>query len=587
MIPDVRRGDRRRDSWIVKGWIVMTWVVALGIFIPWQGLYRDAKMVKPSLTDAHVNLLLAFVESKVTNAEARGSAYLATEYVRDAAEIAATRDVLGRFTFEIASVNHATLVQQCSEGVERLYNLAVANEQGRSSDPLYDPITAAQIGVRDILFNFRPDFLPALPEREVQPSLVGAARRFGAAWLFSLIPAFGMLLARSKERQFPLWQEVILRPWEPLLAGVFWWYGFAAYAKDDEGTLSRRFQTLVWRFEVERKRSPNESEKAMLLREASGHLLTVEAALARVQAMPDVVVERSRRAAFTATIAACLSTPIQFIATVATTWAQSVRATASAGEAVEPKRPRGTAWMYFQESATRNGLDLGFVRVLGTVTADAGTVSGEYDPLKGAVKYVSVTHQVGHGVSVTAGRIVQPTVFDYPPPFLDRLDGCEALDLVPSFFDEGIGVTARRGNTTLQVAVVDGVPENSSLGLDARVEQRAGPLTLAASFAGENGESGREQYRAGFATFNIGDTVIGLGGADRSDLRDSASYLMAAAPVRGFMLSAKAKTPHGLTMTVERALGWKTRLLAICSMDRDAHPSWQLLFQQAVAFSGP
>lgn len=581
----------RQDSWITKGWIWMTWIVAFGILIPWQGLVRDARQPKPALTAEHVRQIESFLDQKVEAAKAAGGGYSVVNKSVDIAQITAVRNLLPRYSLLSVEPGRTRAESRCDATLIALDRLAIQNAETTFRQQGLTPAEAKQLArsqdisaavPRDLAMNFRPDFLPELPASEVHWTWTGAATRFAFAWLFTLVPAFGMILSRSKERNFPLLQEVVLRPWVPLCAVVFWWWGFTSYATDSRGTVERRYRRLLCEFQGE----PTEAERAQMFREASGRVLSFEAALARVQNAGGGVVVRSRRAAFTSVVVACITTPIQFVASVATAMAQTVRATSNAAETIEPKKPRGSAWAYFQETASSDGLSLGLARFKGSMETDGGRVEGEVNGKNGELVSLSVTRPVAPGVSVLVGRIVQPTAWDISPPFNDRTKGSQVSDLVPSFFGDAVGATLVRDGASVRMAVVDGA-RDGSIGFDARVDRRFGPLTLAVTYADEDKGGQRQQYRAGFATFAHGGSSVVLGAADRSDLRQSASFLTASVPCRGMTLSGKAEWPRALTVTAERMLGWKTRLLGSCALGPNAHPAWQLMFQQAVSFSGP
>lgn len=601
-----------RQSWYIHGRSVprsieilrtITWIIALAVLVPWQGLIKDQQRSKPLLPTASLERAEAFIASTL-HAQERGSAYTAADYAFDAGRIAVVRDRLNGFV--VSSTDRNRVEQSAHAAMDQLYHLASNNlmsefaaqypdhvKKGKGLEIGYaqTSISNAVNKLYHVSRDFHPDFYPSLPEPNVKFSLPGAARRFGMAWLWSLIPAFVGIVLRCRAARRSLLEELLLRPWAPVLATVFWWYGLSCYP-EGFGAVELRFERLKWRFRQAQGRDPNERETAELLREASGPVLSFEAALARVKDAPALVQVRSRRAIFAAWVMTTLSAPVQFLSTVGTAWAQVASTTQPAAASVETprKRPNGRLWGFFQGQMTLDGFRLPHARLKGVHGLDGVTVTFDADCARARLKELAVSVPVGP-FTMTAGQILTPTTNDFPPPHKQLFPESPLDEMNPNFNDQGIAVAYARSGSTLQAGALNGEgtqASNDDRCVDGvgRIERTFGHLILAASWQHEFG--GPRDYRAGFATFDpkLGriTPLLSVGYAERKDLGRTAAHARTELSVGETRAGIQVERPTGIVASLERWLGGLNRIALTASARRGSAPVWELRFQRVMTF---
>lgn len=606
---------RRLVSRSVKMLQALAWIVGFAIFIPWHSVFTNVSKPKPTLTAEQVAEATDFIKAKIAKVERLGTAYTAVEFVRDQAELANVRSRLAlyRGPEPALTVAQKRATSAVSWVYEKAHEALVA--QLKETNPDIDSQLLASsarstlsgvIGTRTEIYNkFRPSFLPE--GRESTPINWGrAGRRYLTAWLLTLIPAFVGILLRMRAGKVAILPEFVLRPWEPVLATIFWWYGLNEYP-GGLGAVEREFERLKWRFQHQHQRWPDEIETARLLVEARGPMLSFGAALRQVQEMPELVRVRSHRAMFAAMVLATLGAPFQLLATVSTVMAQTTRMTS--GNTPVPtdtvrtrkeKTPNGELWGYFQGkfSARNRTFDLAAARVKGRKTLESAvvgerrvSVEGELNLKTGRLNTLNATVPVANGLSLTTGQVVNPIVDDFTPPHKSLVLWSPLYDLAPPFYDLGVVAKAERGGSKFSVAALNGNgtggDSDHRLSFAARGEQRADPVTLSASCHIDERGSGQveQRYVAGLLTFRHRYGRFELAHAARSDLDKDASTGLAVITSSAGILGVQVERPKGLRLGVERPLGGKNRILLNFAAHEKAKPSWELLLQTAFTFA--
>lgn len=574
-------------------------LIFVNLFLPWNGIIADWRQQKPMLLEHHLSDLAMFIEDILEGAKKRGNIYSPEDFETDYAKLSATRNLLDRYTFArsdykdmaFGRIDEAMRLIR-SRACQNLENqfLAAHYEDGKQGMRNYVNGRMAQVAMerREQDRSFQPSFFPPPSQSHIQYSKALTLRGFARAWFWSLIPALCGVLLQIRAAGWKAKEELLLRPWWPVLTTVFWWWCLGNY-NQEQSAVEIRFERLKRRFRREAGHDPNEREAAELLQRAAGPILSLDAAIKRIKDMPELVQVRSRRAIFAAWVVAMLSGPIQFLSSVGTAVAQSTVAAKPVPATVDStrRRPSGSAWGFFQSRTTREGFDLPLARLKGAQALDGVKVTGEVDAARMRLLELAATISLRQGVSATIGQVFTPTTYDYPAPFSTLIPASPLDPLNPNFHDRGAYVTARKSGTTAQIGLLNGEGPNApnedrSIDVLLRLEQKAGALNAAVAWQDEHG--GPKEYKAAFVGLSPPFGALWFGRAERTDLGRDATHLRLEVPVGKFRGGVQLEHPRGLTVSIERWLGGKNRLAFHWFASRTDHPRWEFRLQREFAF---
>lgn len=587
----------RRDSDYVRIWQVMAWCVALAILVPWSDVAENLRRPKPFLTAAQVAETERFIEGKIARSDALDDRYTIEEFVADRAELGAVSLRLGHLRGP--EPEYSTLARRSTAALEgllaRAKTLEAARIKKRATDPqqiAFAEMQAVQLVTLAIGKHhaservFQAAWLPEVDSGQ-RPSWSGAGRRFARAWLLSLIPAFAGIAWRFRERRQSTTAELLLRPWVFVLAGIFWWYGLYQYP-EGPGAIERRFERLKWRFRTEHGRYPDEQEVACLLHEASGAVLTYEAALAHVRAFPELVQVRSRRTVFVATVAATLGAPLNFIGFVTTAIAQSAQAAVPCSTATSPigtkRADRGTLWGYFQFRAQKSGFDLPAARLKGAQPTSFGRVEADYDLRIGRPRVLSASFVPSDRLCVSGGLLTSPAAQDFDPPQRCWFNGSPVDDLAPELFDYGVTAVGTRGGTRIEIGTLNGEGREGS-NVDRRTiivsrsSQTIGPATGAMTWQSHGNDF--SDYRAALLRLTTRIGTVTVRGAARDHPHQDALYTRFEVQTGVADVGVQLETPGGIRIVLQRVLSGLNRVAVHWRVARDETPSLELRLQSS------
>lgn len=592
-----------RMAWPGQVCRVLAFVVGIALLLPWPAVWRDMSNPERSLLPAGIDSVTAFVHARVQRAEA-ASFYGATEYARDLRELAALRDYLGQFSTGSGS----KLGDYVQSNIDGLFHRALQAENDRAARAFGR--TRAHVGsvghgmvlravneVRDLRVT-PPTFLPGPVPREVTLTWFGFLHRWLIAWLWTLPLALIGIAWQFRSLRRSFLQEWVVRPWAPLLETVFWWHGLSgAYPSSGRSLVTERYERLVRDFRYGQQREPSRVELAALYAQAAGPWMSVEKALERFEAVPEIVQVRSRRAVACSWLVTTLMAPLQFGLTVATATAQTLRTNAVA--AADTTRPRATSSLrgVFQGRLRREGCDAPLMLAEGTHECGRTKTHAKYDFAKGRVSELWAGTKPTASSEVAVGLVSSPLKFDTPPPYDVLMTGSSVSSLTPNFTDFGVAVSATRGTTTLQAAVLngEGKSENPDKRVDlvGRIVQTVGPAQFTASVLREGGHATQpRQYVGAFARIRSGYLLVHSGVARRDDLDQSAAHLRLEGQNAnwrgGFQVERQwlsQQTLNGLRLALERKLGGKNRLAVLGTLRQHAPPVWDFRFQRELVWN--
>lgn len=604
----------------------LIWVAAALMVLPnFKPLAHDVSQPNFMLSAEDAQESHEFIHARIDKAREMGAQYSALDFAQDQRALVGLRNAM----YDHGGEQAKGIAKRCDAMQHKLYDIAKSNvmaayEAPEGSAHGGDARSAYATAMIDGALNAqlmavskipRPSFLSELPPKEFQPTWRGFFAGWGMAWLATLPLAFLGVFLRGRAAGWSMREELVLRPWSPVLSSILWWYGLYNYGEGNSA-VQDAYSKLRWRFFAEHRRWPEAHEEAELLRIARGPVTLTEERLESLARAAEHIPVKSRRAVMTAWMVGILSGPVHAVTLATTALAQAVRVAKPTPAAVDTTERRrsgdlGVASAGQADSTLVHGVLPSHARIWGFWIGEAGpertrlatarlraksegggfSFTSEADLLRPRVVQLEAGRDFGP-VSVSAGRILSPGAYDFSPPFKILAPASPVDDLLPAFYDHGASAAVSIGGTTLQTAVMNGEGPDDSSNEDqcvdglARVEQRIGPMSVAGAWQHEFG--GQRDYRAAFATLATTIRSIGIGAAfgyaRRHDPRRVAAHLRADITVGETRAGIQLERPQGVTVSVERHLGALNRI-GFHAVARDRHPPvWQLRFQQAVSF---
>lgn len=515
---DVRQWKRtvpRSVVWLQR----LIWLVAAAVVVipNLKPLVHDMNRPGFMLSDEDVNESHDFIDARIDHAREMGIQYSATDFALDQRALVGLRNAMhGRGGLEVESIERrceavmTSLYDQAKENLILAYRASEGAAQDGYASSAYatamiDGALSAQLMTASKIP--KPDFLPELPPNEFRPTWRGFFTGWGMAWLATLPLAFLGVFLRGRAAGWSMREELVLRPWSPICSSILWWHGMYHYG-EGSSAVQDAYSKLRWKFSAEHRRSPEAHEEAELLRIARGPVTLTEERLESLARAAEHIPVKSRRAVMTAWMVGILSGPVHAVTLATTALAQAVRvakptpaavntterrrsgdvAVTSAGQAdstvvheVLPSDAR--IWGFWIGEAGHERTRLATARLRTKGEGGGLSFTAEADLLRPRVVQLEAGHKFGP-VSVSAGRVLSPGAYDFPPPFKILALASPVDDLLPAFYDHGATAAVSFGGTTVQTAVMNGEGPDDSLNEDrcvdglVRLEQSIGPMSV-------------------------------------------------------------------------------------------------------------
>lgn len=257
-----------------------------------------------------------------------------------------------------------------------------------------------------------------------------------------------------------------------------------------------------------------------------------------------------------------------------------------------------TLWGYFQTTAGLQGdneaFDIPVARLLGKkVVNQRTTLVGEYNFVTGKPQIFDVNYVVTKGLKVDAGILLTLTTYDHPGPWNVFFPSTPLLALNPQFVDEGAMIGYTRGNFSAHLAAYNGEGVlNKNIDGDVDLAGRIAfnlASNLTCSLVGQVEPRGRRNYEAIFIGATQGPLQLNFALA-RREFDNAALHFNAIVKLNSVWSvgaqfeEVNASNRFGALFSIQRQLGWRSRLEFNHHVVEGRAPQLEVRFQQAIDF---
>lgn len=566
------------------------WIVALSVLLNVPGMILFFRTPKPELPSQHLTAASNFVDQAEVNG--RTANYTAAHYATIGPKLRVVDTALDTYRqtsavkllrqrIDRVMTNLSSTAEQNTIAEYRRINPAATEEA--VSQYVNGMQMAGSMSAMSTLRDYRPPFLPN--GREHEWSWIAFGQRYLLAWASSLPLALVGVILLFRRRYRDLVAELALAPWRPVLAVICWWWGLNSYRGSD--AVERELEKRARAFARQHGRRPDQAERAALYQQVREPVLGFEAALAKVQAAPELISATPRRFALSTALCAALSVPVQLAAQLSTAFCQTVRAgrDTAAVDTTRRRTDRLTVDGIVQATVNGDGTkpSLGIVRL----KHDDGRVglATELDLLGGTVTEATVTVRPSADVTVQAGQLWPPTTYDFPLPEKSSLLRSAAGPLIPSALERGVMSTVTRGPVTLQAAGINGEGtgpnDDHRLELDVRAAVKRGPISLSLA-----GREGRKPFRLANASLKQGFLTLRAAWAARLDQARSKWNADLVLQPANTSIGIRVMGDGFVQAAVDRSVG-SLRINPVVGFGRRSGPVWALRVQHSFTSTVP
>ncbi len=267
-------------------------------------------------------------------------------------------------------------------------------------------------------------------------------------------------------------------------------------------------------------------------------------------------------------------------------------------QSAEAQSNTNLLWGYFQTTGSIAGdneaFDIPVARLLGKkVINERLTLVGEYNLVSNKPQILDVNYVLGSGLKVDAGILLTLTTYDHPGPWNVFFPSTPLLKLNPQFVDEGVmvGYTDKSFSAHLAAYNGEGVLNKNvdgDLDLAGRIVFNLAP-DLTVSLVGQVEPRGNRDYEAIFIGTAHGPLQLNFALARREYDNTALHFngivkLSEVWSVGAQFEEVNASNRFGGLFSIQRQLGWRSRLELNHHIVEGQSPQLELRFQQGINF---
>lgn len=262
--------------------------------------------------------------------------------------------------------------------------------------------------------------------------------------------------------------------------------------------------------------------------------------------------------------------------------------------------PKATSFGYAITDFRSETFTVPVARIKGNIAINPKlSVAGEYNLVSNKPIIMAGTYGLGSGISLTGGEVLTITTYDIPGPWNSFFSASPVWNLNPQFNDLGGGLEVSRGMFSGQFAIYNGegpmMPNtDKAVDLAGRLAVSHGPADqhLSASIVWQGERHGDRLYKAAFVSGTSGFMSVNLAGASREDGKSAfhcqvvGSSSLVNVGVQYESTFTNGDVTRGGTLSIQRPIGWRSRISATCHVEDGNAPTFYLRLQQAVKILG-